>query len=124
MSKIVEALKNMKEVEAPQWSHFVKTGASKQLPPKQEDWWYIRTASILNKVNKFGPIGTNKLSRAYGDRKNRGLRPDTKCSASRKVIRVALQQLESAGLIKQVDTPKSGKVMTKEGVEFLKKHKE
>lgn len=124
MNKITEALKKTKEVEAPSWAIFVKTGADKQLPPKQEDWWYTRTASLLNKVNKYGPIGTNNLAKHYGGRKNRGVRPDRKVPASRKIIRVALQQLEAAGLIKQVSTPKSGKVVTKEGVEFLKKNKE
>ncbi len=124
MSKLVEAIKKQKEIEAPQWTLFVKTGSHKQLPPMQEDWWYTRVASLLNKVNKYGPIGTNKLAKQYGGRKNRGVRPDVKVSASSKIIRVGLQQLESAGLIKQVTTPKAGKVISKEGVEFLKKNKE
>lgn len=122
MSKVVESLKKLKEVEAPSWSHFVKTGSHKQLPPMQEDWWYIRVASILNKVNKFGPIGTNRLAKQYGGRKNRGLKPDRKATASRKIVRLSLQQLQAAGFIKQVESPSYGKVITKEGKEFLKKN--
>ena len=124
MSKLVESLKKTDGVEAPQWSAFVKTGSHKEMPPSQEDWWYIRLASILRKVNKYGPIGTNKLSKFYGGRKNRGVRPDRKTTGSKKIIRVGLQQLQSAGLIKQVEKPSSGKVLTREGAEFMKNNKE
>lgn len=124
MNKLVEALKNEKGIEAPEWSVFVKTGAHKEMPPAREDWWHVRLASLLRKVNKYGPVGTNKLAKFYGGRKNRGVRPDRKVTGSRKIIRVGLQQLESAGLIKQVEKPSSGKVLTKEGAEFMRNNKE
>lgn len=121
MSKLVEEVKAIKQVVAPQWAVFVKTGAHKERPPVQADWWHLRTAAVLVKVNKFGPIGTNRLAKMYGGRKNRGVKPEIKYAGSRNIIRKCLQQLESAGLIKQVQIPKAGKVLTKKGVELLKK---
>ncbi|MEC8339204.1 MAG: 40S ribosomal protein S19 [Nanoarchaeota archaeon] len=121
MSNLVDLVKEIKTVEQPDWAKFVKTGAHVERPPMQDDWWYLRVASLLNKVNKFGPIGTNRLSKHYGGRKNRGHKPDQKTNAGRKIIRVGLQQLEAAGLIKSQTGLKAGKVLTKEGAELLKK---
>jgi small subunit ribosomal protein S19e len=121
MSNLVDLVKEIKGVERPDWAKFVKTGAHVERPPMQENWWDLRVASLLNKVNKFGPIGTNRLSKHYGGRKNRGHKPDKKANAGRKIIRVGLQQLESAGLIKSQTGVNAGKVITKEGAELLKK---
>lgn len=121
MSNLVNEIKKIKEVQAPEWAIFVKTGAHKERPPVNPDWWIIRAASVLTKVNKYGPIGTNKLSKAYGGRKNRGHKPDKKCNGSRNIVRKVLQQLEAAELIKQVASPKAGKILTQKGVELLKK---
>ncbi len=119
MSKLVEAVTSIKEIEAPEWAAFVKTAVHKERPPMQPEWWQIRAASVLNKVNKYGPIGTNGLSKKYSGRKNRGVRPDRKADGSRNITRKILQQLEKAGLIKQVTEPKSGKVVTKEGMALI-----
>jgi len=121
MSKLIEEIKKVKEVKAPEWAPFVKTGAHKERPPVEEDWWQIRAASVLNKIAKFGPIGTNNLAKQYGGRANRGVKPEHKVSGSRNIVRKCLQQLESAKLIKQVKEPKAGKVLTKEGRELLSK---
>lgn len=119
--KLIAEIKKNKNIQAPEWAKFVKTGAHKQRPPVNLEWWDVRAASVLKKINKFGPIGTNSLAKQYGGRKNRGHKPDVKYSGSRNIVRKCLQQLEKAGLIKQVDTPKAGKVITKEGRELLNK---
>lgn len=121
MNKLVDEMKKIKEVNAPLWASFVKTGISKERPPVNPDWWQVRAASVLSKVNKYGPIGTNRLAKAYGGRKNRGHKPDKKYDGSRNIVRKILQQLEKAGLIKQVSEPKSGKMITKKGNDLLKK---
>ena len=121
MNKLIDELRQVKEVQAPDWATFVKTGAHKERPPVNADWWVVRAASVLKKVNKYGPIGTNRLSKAYGGRKNRGHKPDKKCDGSRNIVRKVLQQLEAAGLIKQIKEPKAGKVLTKEGRELINK---
>jgi len=126
ISKIIDkagmALKNVKEVEMPSWGGFVKTGANKERPPANLDWWYIRTASILTKVYRHGPIGVSKLRTKYGGKKNRGYKPERFYKGSGSIIRKILQQLEKAGLVenKQVGVHK-GKVITKKGKSFLDK---
>jgi len=118
---LVKEISKLKEIKAPEWAIFVKTGVHKERPPVNANWWEVRASSVLGKVNKFGPIGTNKLSKQYGGRKNRGVRPDQKRNGSRNIIRKCLQQLTAAGLIKNNEKGTSGKIITKEGKDLLKK---
>lgn len=78
---------------------FVKTGTHKERPPVQTNWWFLRSAAILRKVGRMGPIGVNHLSQAFGGPKNRGSAPNRAAAGSRNVIRSSLQQLEDAGLV-------------------------
>ncbi len=121
MNKLVEELKKYKEIKIPEWGFYVKTSASKERPPVQEDWWHIRAASLLMKIKYKGPIGVNRLSKYYGGRKNRGFKPERKYPGSRNIIRKILQQLEKAKLIKPSEGVKKGKILTKEGKELIKK---
>jgi len=41
---LADALKKIPEFEAPEWAAFVKTGTSRERPPVDEDFWYIRSA--------------------------------------------------------------------------------
>ncbi len=118
--KTAEELKKIQTVQPPQWAAFVRTGTSKQRPPVQLDWWYIRSASILRKLFVLGPVGTSKLRTKYGAKKNRGMRPEKFFPGSGNHIRKILQQLEKAGLAKQVekDTHK-GRVVTPAGQKLL-----
>ena len=117
--KVAAQLKG--KIHAPTWAEFVKTGNHKQRQPESKDWWYERAASILQKVKDKGPVGTNKLRTAYGGKKNRGVKPEKFKVAGGNHIRKILQQLESAGFLKQkeVDGHK-GRVITKQGLEVLK----
>ena len=92
-------LEGMKEVNQPDWAEFVKTGAHKERPPVQSNWWFLRSAAIMRKVGRMGPIGVNHLSQAFGGPKNRGSAPNRATAGSRHVIRTSLQQLEDAGLV-------------------------
>ncbi|OYT43288.1 MAG: 30S ribosomal protein S19e [Candidatus Aenigmarchaeota archaeon ex4484_56] len=117
--KLAEKLKDEKIVEIPEWANFVKTSVARERVPQQDDWWYIRAASILRKIYLHGPIGTNRLSKFYGGRKNRGYKPEKYRKGARKLIRVILQQLESKNLIKKVDKPRKGRQITEEGRKYL-----
>ena len=122
IEKLAIELKNVKEIKAPEWAKFCKTGMSKERPPARDDWWHIRAASILRTVFRLGPIGTNKLRVKYGGRKNRGMKPEHHFPGSGSIIRKILQQLEAAKLIKQVEKDKrKGKVLTDKGKEILNK---
>ena len=112
---IKEQLKKNEKINQPDWSKFIKTGANTERPPSQPDWWHIRSAAILRKISIHGPVGVQRLRTAYGGKKRRGHKPAHRKDAGGKVIRTMLQQLESAGYIKQVDKPKKGRVLTSKG---------
>ena len=125
-NQLVEALseemKNVSGIEAPEWSKFVKTGPQAERMPDNPDWWYLRTASVLRKIAILGPVGVSKLRVKYGGRKNRGVRPERFVRASGKIIRVILQQLEKAQLIKKVEKGvHKGRIITPKGMSLLDK---
>jgi len=122
IDKVAKELENIKEIKAPDWAHFVKTGVHKQRPPVRNDWWNVRAASILRKIYKMGPIGTSKLKTIYGGRKQRGYRPEHHADGSGSIIRKILQQLEAAKLVAKVETGvHKGRKVTKEGNALLKR---
>jgi small subunit ribosomal protein S19e len=116
---LVAELKNLKEIQAPEWSLFVRTGVSKQRAPESPDFWYIRTASILRQLYLNGVVGVERLRTRYGGRKNRGVRPAKFKKSSGKMIRLMLQQAEKAGLVETIKDKQFGRRLTKKGRDFL-----
>ena len=106
------------QVRPPEWAFFVKTGPNKERPPMQDDWWYIRAASILRKLYIYGPVGASRLRSAYSYRAKVGdrVRSERTRKAGGAIIRKILQQLESAGLVQK--TPE-GRVLTPAGKSLL-----
>lgn len=120
ISKTAIELKKNKEITAPVWSNFVRTGNHKQKPPVDADWWYARTASIMVKLLNLGPIGVSKLRTKYGGKKRRGHKPAEFRKASGNILRTILQQLEKAGLAKQIEKGvHKGRILTPEGHALL-----
>lgn len=113
IGKLAEKLKENDKIAPPEWAEFVKTGVHKELPPVQEDWWYIRCAAILRSVYKNGPIGVERLSSVYGGKQNRGSKPHRKAKGSGSIIRKAVQQLETAGFVATTD--KEGRIVSPAG---------
>lgn len=95
-------LEDTKSVSTPDWAEFVKTGVDRERPPSQENWWFLRSAAILRKVAREGPVGVTHLAQAFGGRKDNGASPNTPGVASRHIIRTSLQQLEESGLVSKV----------------------
>lgn len=118
LGELKEELKKLKELEPPAWSYFVKTGVSRERPPEQPDWWHLRAASILRRIYVDGPVGVSRLRTYYGGRQNRGQPPEHFRKGGGKIIRTVLQQLERAGLVRR---EKSGRKITKKGLELLEK---
>ncbi|MBN2330185.1 MAG: 30S ribosomal protein S19e [Candidatus Aenigmarchaeota archaeon] len=114
---VAQRLKALPELKPPEWSSFVKTGVHNQRPPQDPDWWWIRAAAVLRKIERSGSLGTQKLRKVYGGRKNRGHKPEHKFKASGSVLRKILQQLESAGLVSK--TKKHGRAITQKGSAML-----
>ncbi|MFW9899552.1 MAG: 40S ribosomal protein S19 [Candidatus Thorarchaeota archaeon] len=122
MQIIAEKLKESYSeiVKPPEGSEFWKSAFFKELAPKDhENFWYVRCASLLRKVKKFGPIGVNRLRKKYGGRNKRGSGLNHSSKGSGKIIRVALQQLEEANLIAK--TEKNGRIVSSEGTSLLER---
>lgn len=118
VEEIAMKLKEYPEISPPEGSKFWKTAFFKELAPlDSENFWYIRSASILRKIKKFGPIGVNKLRKFYGGRNRKGPGLHHSAKGSGKIIRVILQQLEDAKLIKKKE--KEGRIVSAEGTSFL-----
>jgi len=107
---------NVKEVSPPEWALYVKTGPSRERPPDNPDWWYVRAASILRKIYLYGPLSINDLRRMYGGRKDRGVKPEHFYPSGGAVIRNILKQLEEAGLISKTE---KGRILTPQGRSLL-----
>ncbi len=120
IEKMTQEFKSQKMVSPPEWASFVKTGTHKERPPMRDDWWYVRTASVLRTVALNGPIGVSKLRTKYGGRKRRGHAPDTFRRGSGSIIRTILQQLETAGMVKKVEKDlKKGRILDSKGQAFI-----
>ena len=123
--KLAEALKKVEEFKEPEWAKFVKSGAAKERPIDDEDFWYKRAASILRNIYKTGSVGVQRLRTKYGSKKNRGFKPEAFKKGSGKIIRIILQQADKAGFteiqkpVRGVKSKKPGRILTEKGKSFL-----
>ncbi|QQR92725.1 MAG: 30S ribosomal protein S19e [Candidatus Iainarchaeum archaeon] len=117
LEAISNDLKKENTVQAPAFTAYVKSGVHAERAPQNEDWYFVRCASILYRVFKDGPVGTESLRTYYGGRKARGSKPHAHRKASGKIIRLALQQLEKAKLI--VTSKTGGRTITPAGQKYL-----
>ena len=108
-------------LEEPDWGQFVKTGAHRELPPEQDDFWAVRAASLLRKVADSEPVGVKRLATEYGGAKRGTNRyqvaPARRADGSRNVIRTILQQLEEEGLVETAEG--EGRRVTADGQSLL-----
>src|SRR5512137_1889635 len=114
--KVAEELRKHKEITPPPWAAFAKTGAHKEMPPEDPDWWYVRVAAVLRRVYVDGPLGVERMRSFYGGKKNRGSRPNAFRKGSGSILRKSLQQLEAAGLVIH---DKTGRRVSPAGMSFL-----
>jgi small subunit ribosomal protein S19e len=104
LPKLAGELKSRNAVAPPPWASFVKTGVHKQRAPVQEDWWYLRSASVLRKIYLKGHIGVTRLSAEYGGKRDRGSAPYHAYTGSRSILREIVHQLEKSGLVQPYKT--------------------
>ena len=123
IGKVEEELKKIEQIKSPEWAKFVKTGITKVKPPEQDDFWYIRAASILNQMYVQGrPLGVQRFRVKYGGKRKNQSKPAHFAKGSGKIIRNILQQLEAAGFIQKTTiNNQKGRVITKKGKSFLDK---
>jgi len=116
---LAEALKTVKELEKPEWVDFVKSTVSNKRPTTEPDFYYKRAASILRQIYIKGIVGVERLRTRYGSTKERGQRRPEFRKGAGKIIRVILQQAETAGLLEKVKGKKSGRQLTEKGKALL-----
>ena len=114
--KLVAADLKKQGFQKPEWVTFVKTGTNRERSPDSPDWFFERTASILYRIYKKGPLGTESLRTYYGGKKRRGVRKPHFRKAAGKILRICLQQLEKEGFVKK---SKKGRVITAKGQSYL-----
>ena len=115
IAKVAGKLEGMK-IEKPQFVGLVKSGSHAQRPPEQNNFWYLRCASLLRQAYSRDYIGVQKLRKHYGGKKKRGRRPEHTRSAGGSTIRKAMQALEKHGLLEKT---KKGRKLTKQGRKLL-----
>lgn len=116
--RVAEELKGLDAIEAPDWATFAKTGVHREAPPFQDDWWYIRAASVLRRIYLDGPIGVQRMRTFYGGKQDRGSNPYRFRKGSGSVSRKILQQLEAAGFVETVKGG-GGRKVSPTGQKFL-----
>ena len=116
---VAEKLKKIPGVTPPDASQFWKTASFKEKAPiDQENFWYIRCASLLRKLFVNQVIGINKLRKEYGGRDKNHVHKKHKKPGSGAIIRRCLQQLQGVNLVK---TTEKGRSLTPAGVSLLDK---
>ncbi len=122
IEEVAKELQKEESMKEPDWAKYVKTGHFKERPPVRKDWWYIRAASVLRKIEMLGPVGVSKLRRKYGGKKNRGHKPEHFYRGSGNILRKILQGLEKAGYVKKARKGVHfGRIITGKGVSLLTK---
>ncbi|KAF2644495.1 40S ribosomal protein-like protein S19 [Massarina eburnea CBS 473.64] len=107
-------LKRQGKLPIPGWVDTVKTGNSKELPPQDIDWFYVRAAAVARHVYMRKTVGVGRLRKVHGATKNRGSRPSHHVDASGSVDRKVLQALEKIGVVEH-DEDKGGRRITQAG---------
>merc|ERR1719447_68718 len=59
----------------PAWADQVKTATYKQLSPYDQDWYYIRCASLARHLYMRGNAGVGAFRRVYGGSQDNGFAP-------------------------------------------------
>jgi len=115
-------LKKGNKIKMPAWAVYYKTGCFKDLSPYDQDWLYIRAASIAYQLYMRGKVGVNTLRKHYSGNQRNGTCTEHHRLSAGKCIRYAMMQLEQAGLVGKISyenedgsSTTNGKTLTKKG---------
>jgi len=116
IAALSEELKKESEIKPPEWISYVKSGSHNERPIEEKDFWYKRCASLMFNSYKRGNVGVRRLRRKYGGRVQHVVHRSHHRPAGGKIIRLALQQLEKAGLFEK---QKTGRIITSKGRKLM-----
>lgn len=119
VSKVAGQLKTVENIKPPAWAGVVKLSSHNERVPESPDFWYARCASLLRTLYvRATPVGVQRLRHKYGGRNQHTVARSHHRKAGGKSIRLMLQQLEQAGLVKK---EKVGRTLTAKGRSLLDK---
>merc|ERR1712216_586128 len=95
-------LKKQGKISLPELVDLMKTSVSRELAPYDEDWFYIRCASLARRLYVRQGTGVGAFSKVYGAKKRRGTLPGHFCRSSRGVIHNCLKQLMKVGVVEHM----------------------
>jgi len=113
-----EQLKKSNKIRVPEWTELVKTAHFKEMAPYDADWLYVRAAALARKVYLRQNLGLSAFKKFYGGKANFGTSREHFRTASGKIIRYCLQELERNGVVER-DSEKGGRRITKNGQQEL-----
>merc|ERR1719482_997888 len=106
-------LKKSGKMNVLEWVDIVKTNVVKELAPYDEDWYYVRCASMARHMYIRSPVGVSTIRKIYGIRSNNGSSPSHWARGNGGVARKALQALEGLKLAEK--DPNGGRRLTSQG---------
>eukprot|EP00013_Stygamoeba_regulata_P008711 CAMPEP_0177679896 /NCGR_PEP_ID=MMETSP0447-20121125/29870_1 /TAXON_ID=0 /ORGANISM="Stygamoeba regulata, Strain BSH-02190019" /LENGTH=163 /DNA_ID=CAMNT_0019189163 /DNA_START=39 /DNA_END=530 /DNA_ORIENTATION=- len=106
-------LKRSGRIRLPKWVDLVKTAHFKELSPYDQDWYYVRAASIARRIYLRGGVGVGAFRHIYGRNKDRGTIRSHHAPAAGGLIRHILQSLESLEVVQQ--DKKGGRIISSIG---------
>merc|ERR1711937_506665 len=108
-------IKRQPKFDVPKYHDIVKTAVLKELAPYDEDWFFVRAASILRKVYLRKGTGVGALKKWYGGSSgtHRGTRKAHFSTASGAIIRKAMLELEKLEMMEHCSD--GGRVITSKG---------
>ncbi len=116
---LADELKKLPEVKPPAWILMVKSGSHAERVPQDEDYWFRRCAALLRTLSlNSGTVGVQRLRHKFGGRTSHTVGRSHHRKAGGKAIRLGLQQLEKAGLVKK---EKIGRTVSAAGRKLLDK---
>jgi len=101
------------KMKIPEWVDLIKTNVGKELAPYDEDWFYVRCASMARHIYIRSPVGVSTIRKIYGIRKSNGSKPSHWIRGAGGLARKALQALEGLKVIEKDQN--GGRRLTSQG---------
>ncbi len=106
------------DVKKPKYVEYVKSGAGRERAPADQDFWYVRCASVLRQVYLNGPLGVSTLRTRYGNRKRHLVHSHHHFRSGGSIIKDSFDALEKLGYVKKTG---HGREITPSGRSFIDK---
>merc|ERR1712168_1363781 len=106
-------LKKSGKMKVPEWADLIKLSRFNEQGPHNQDWFFVRAASVARHLYIRSPAGVGSFTKIYGARKRNGSAPSHFMSSSQSVSRRVLQALEEMALVEK--DANGGRKLTSQG---------